>query len=356
MSSEELTPAANCQPSTAILKLNNTTAVTPTTSTELNLYKKSSSNSLFYSTLGGGEVELGSGGGLVGPGSSTDNAVVRWNGTDATAVQNSTVTLSDVGVFNTLSSAGVVNATTQYNMGGDRVLSSDVSNVCLGYRAGNISSGSNNVVIGPYAGFNLSTGTSNVLIGQNTAGSSTGETNCVVVGRGCGLPGSTANECIVLGTNISASLDNQIRIGINTTHTTCYIGGISGRTTIIDDAVPVLISSGGQLGTTSSSLRYKTDVQDMKDYSSGIYDLRPVTFKWKPEHNPSTKIQVGLIAEEVAETFPSLAVIKDDQPETVAYQNLVPLLLNEVQKLKLQVTQLQEQVTQLQERVTQLTL
>lgn len=40
----------------------------------------------------------GSGGGDVsGPGSSTDNAIVRWNGTTGTVIQNSVATLSDTG-------------------------------------------------------------------------------------------------------------------------------------------------------------------------------------------------------------------------------------------------------------------
>ena len=39
----------------------------------------------------------GGGGGIVGPGSSTDNAVVRWDGTTGTAVQNSAAILQDGG-------------------------------------------------------------------------------------------------------------------------------------------------------------------------------------------------------------------------------------------------------------------
>jgi hypothetical protein len=46
-------------------------------------------------------TKQGSGGGgsgnVVGPGSSTDNAIVRWNGTSGTLIQNSTATLSDTG-------------------------------------------------------------------------------------------------------------------------------------------------------------------------------------------------------------------------------------------------------------------
>ena len=37
--------------------------------------------------------------GLVGPGSSTDNAIVRWNGTGGTTVQNSAVTIADGGAM-----------------------------------------------------------------------------------------------------------------------------------------------------------------------------------------------------------------------------------------------------------------
>jgi hypothetical protein len=39
----------------------------------------------------------GGGGGIAGPGSSTDNAVTRWDGTAGAAVQNSLVTISDTG-------------------------------------------------------------------------------------------------------------------------------------------------------------------------------------------------------------------------------------------------------------------
>ena len=44
-------------------------------------------------------------------------------------------------------------------------------------------------------------------------------------------------------------------------------------------------------------------------------------------------LQYGLIAEEVAATFPELVVYNDKgEPETVRYQELTPILLNELQK------------------------
>jgi hypothetical protein len=45
--------------------------------------------------------------------------------------------------------------------------------------------------------------------------------------------------------------------------------------------VPVLIDSNGQLGTMSSSQRFKEDIQDVGDASSGLMRLRPVTFRYK---------------------------------------------------------------------------
>lgn len=42
-------------------------------------------------------------GGVVGPVSSTDNAVVRWNGTEGAEIQNSLVTIDDTGNVNAVS-------------------------------------------------------------------------------------------------------------------------------------------------------------------------------------------------------------------------------------------------------------
>ena len=63
-------------------------------------------------------------------------------------------------------------------------------------------------------------------------------------------------------------------------------------------------------------------------------NLRPVTFHYKSDKSPSGRtLQYGLIAEEVAEVYPGLvAHSADGQIETVMYQFLPPMLLNEYQK------------------------
>lgn len=62
--------------------------------------------------------------------------------------------------------------------------------------------------------------------------------------------------------------------------------------------------------------------------------LRPVIFRYqKPFADGSKPIQYGLIAEEVAEVYPDLvARSADGQIETVKYQVLDSMILNEVQR------------------------
>ena len=83
-----------------------------------------------------------------------------------------------------------------------------------------------------------------------------------------------------------------------------------------------------------SSRRFKQQIADMGDSSSRLFQLRPVTFFYKPQYDDgSHQPQYGLIAEEVAKVYPDMvAYDKDAQPYTVKYQYLAPMLLNELQK------------------------
>ena len=58
-------------------------------------------------------------------------------------------------------------------------------------------------------------------------------------------------------------------------------------------------------------------------------------FRYKEANDEGNKpVQFGLIAEEVAETFPELVVYDaNGKPETVSYHLLATLLLNEFQKM-----------------------
>ena len=81
----------------------------------------------------------------------------------------------------------------------------------------------------------------------------------------------------------------------------------------------------------------------MGEVSERLLALRPVTFRYKEGSADGGKpIQFGLIAEEVAEVFPELAVYNQEgEPETIKYHLLAPLLLNELQKLHARVRELE---------------
>ena len=90
--------------------------------------------------------------------------------------------------------------------------------------------------------------------------------------------------------------------------------------------------------------------------SSKLFQLRPVTFFYSPQHDDSKQLQdnggrllqYGLIAEEVAKVSPELVSYnKDGQPYSVKYQNLLPMLLNEVQKQATEIRDLKQQVAEL---------
>jgi hypothetical protein len=73
--------------------------------------------------------------------------------------------------------------------------------------------------------------------------------------------------------------------------------------------------------------------------------LKPVTFHYKQD--PHGALEYGLIAEEVGEIYPDLVVRGDDgQIEAIRYQELTPMLLNELQK---QAQALRQRDTQLQD-------
>src|SRR5207249_8546125 len=107
-----------------------------------------------------------------------------------------------------------------------------------------------------------------------------------------------------------AGESNTTRIGI--LQNRCFISGIRDVTTGVPDAINVVIDSAGQLGTVSSSRRFKDEIKPMNQTSEAILRFKPATFHYKSDSTGTP--QFGLIAEEVAEVNPDL-VVRDDKGE-----------------------------------------
>ena len=71
----------------------------------------------------------------------------------------------------------------------------------------------------------------------------------------------------------------------------------------------------------------------MAEASEAILALRPMTFRYKKDIDPTRSRSFGLIAEEVAEVDPNLVTPdRNGKPETVRYEAVNAMLLNEFLK------------------------
>jgi len=193
--------------------------------------------------------------------------------------------------------------------------------------------GFENTASGYQALHSNTTGERNTAIGTYALFYNTGDLN-VALGRGAGDQLTSGSNNIHIANHGLTSETATIKIGTQGTQTKAFVAGIRGITTGLADAMPVMVDSAGQLGTVSSSRRYKKEIHDMADSTARLLALRPVTFRYKKEFADGERpIQFGLVAEEVAEVFPELVVYDDEgRPETVKYHLLSTLLLNELQK------------------------
>jgi hypothetical protein len=187
-------------------------------------------------------------------------------------------------------------------------------NTAIGNDALFYNTGSNNTAIGFHALIDQTTGSNNIALGFNA-----------------GFYLTTGSNNIDIGNWGAGGESNRIRIGTAGTQRSTLIAGIRGVTTQRPDAVPVVIDSAGQLGTVSSSRRFKKEIKPMDQTSEAVLGLKPVTFHYKSDSKGTP--QFGLIAEEVAQVNPDLVVRDEDgKPYTVRYEAVNAMLLNEFLK------------------------
>jgi hypothetical protein len=211
--------------------------------------------------------------------------------------------------------------------------------------AANVSGGSN-TAIGDQA-LLFSTGNANTALGAAALGEVTTGLFNIGVGASAGAGLETGSHNIYIKANAAAPDESfTLRIGFGTSR--AFVAGIRGVTTGLNDAVPVVVDSLGQLGTISSSRRTKDRIEDLGATSRAIFDLRPVRFTYKqPFADGSRPVQYGLIAEEVESVLPALVAYgADGTPETVKYHLLPTLLLAEVQRLEREREALSRQVAE----------
>lgn len=113
----------------------------------------------------------------------------------------------------------------------------------------------------------------------------------------------------------------------------------------------------GTFYAAGSSIDYKESICDYDTNSCLFMCLKPKTYQYKDEWKHlgkelKSETQIGLIAEEVAEVMPELAVLVNENDNKVVrnvdYEKLSIVLLSEVQKLRTEIDQLKNIYTKQQ--------
>jgi len=277
---------------------------------------------LFSNTTGGDNTATGNQALLfntTGEGNTANGSPVlhsNTTGSDNTAIGFNALADNTIGYNNTSTGALALDSNTTGH-----------DNTATGYLALNSnSSGSFNTAIGDEALFNNTTGGNNIVLGFNA-----------------GLNVTTANNVICIGAD-GNNVDNA-----------CYIGQIFGVTSL--NGTAVFINSNGRLGTMTSSARFKDEIKPMDKTSEVLLALKPVTFRYKTEIDPSGMSQFGLVAEDVEKVNPDLVVRdKEGKPYSVRYEAVNAMLLNEFLKEHRRNDEQQATITRLSKQIEALTV
>jgi trimeric autotransporter adhesin len=214
------------------------------------------------------------------------------------------------------------------------------------------SGGADNTATGAFALFSNTNTGGNTATGADALFSNTGGGNTAVgyralfnnttglfntaLGNFAGIGVTTANNVICIGAN-----------GVNADNS-CFIGNISGADATGGDAV--FITSDGKLGTVNppSAARYKEEIKSMDKASEAILALNPVTIRYKKEFDSGRIQQFGLVAEEVEKVNPDLVKRdRDGKVQTVRYDAVNAMLLNEFLKAHRKIVEQQRQIDSL---------
>jgi len=270
-------------------------------------------------------------------------ALALNNGSSNTAVGVAALLLNSTGSNNTAVGTGtLVNNTTDRNTAvGASALNADntgTDNCAVGFQALTLdTTGGANTAVGRGALDQNVTGNFNTAIGKDAGALATGSGNVYIGHLVAGVAGENNHTYI-------RNIENT------------SVNGMGADIVTIDLTT-------GLLGHATSSRRYKEDIRPMDNTSEVIYQLQPVTFRYKKEIDRTQSPAFGLIAEEVAKADPNL-IIRDSrgQPESVHYDMVNAMLLNEFlkahQKLEAQeatIAELKSTVAQQQKGMEALT-
>jgi hypothetical protein len=274
------------------------------------------------------------------------------NGSENTAVGTAALLLNTSGAQNNAvgSVALASNLDGSFNNAhGHQALNANVSggeNNAFGDRALRDSVGFGNTAFGDDC-LLVSVGDGNTAVGNNAGDTIFDGSNNVCIGNGAGAGIVSASNQVAINVPAAgpfADISN-----------TCFIGSIFDQpVSDAGTAQDTYVDQFNVLGFLPSSQRFKHDIKPMDKASEAILALKPVTFKYNSDKTGRT--QYGLIAEEVAKVAPDLVFSgKNGEINTVRFEQIGAMLLNEFLKEHKKVEALKATVAQQQKGMEVLT-
>jgi len=279
--------------------------------------------------------------------------------------------------------ADIVSASTQFNLGLNRVLAKvgqnnlflgtlagsangGIQNTLLGDSAGRDNTGNENAFFGFVAGQLNTTGTNNTFLGSRSGMGNTTGSNNTFAGYNSDAGSNNLSNATAIGANAFVEQNNSIVLG--------SINGVNGATVSTDVGIGVTMparkldvngiirvgSTTGTVGciedrdgtviagTCASDLRFKKNITAFGNVLANFSKLRPVNYFWRTdefsEQRFGTKQSFGLVAQEVEPLFPELVSTDEKGFKAVNYSRLPLLTIQAVIELKAENDALKQEV------------
>ena len=206
-----------------------------------------------------------------------------------------------------------------------------------------LTTGTENTVVGAEACVSMTTGDGNTIVGAEAfSGANGAESGNTIIGSSAGTSIDNGNQNTIIGasSNVSAATAaNEASIGYAVTPPA------GGNSVTLGNASVTAVYMASDKGATvhcaavteGSSLEIKKNISEIESPLDKITKLRGIEFDYKETDEHS----IGMVAEEVNEIFPEL-VSKDEDGKVTAmsYSRMTAVLLEAVKELSQEVKEL----------------
>lgn len=178
-------------------------------------------------------------------------------------------------------------------------------------------------------------------------GTSAGTDDVLFAAVGSGNSAYGGARSGVIGTNTTAPMviivnGSEVARWSTTTFTENKNVVFSGLATA-GAGTALVIDGSNNVIPLASTRAYKMEIESLKQ-TERLFDLMPRGFVWNEKSSTPGVSDIGLVAEEVWETYPELVELKNGKPYSVKYQQLGVPIIAQMKSLREKILKLEEAV------------